>query len=102
MTPDEPPVPARRHRHRHRRPARAGHAPASDAGGPAGPAAPAGVESAPDAGLAVRRGPSWRRRRRTPVLRVRMRFAWWQLGVAALCMVLAGWVVMILQPWHPR
>jgi hypothetical protein len=31
-----------------------------------------------------------------------MRFAWWQLGVAALCMVLAGWVVMILQPWHPR
>lgn len=42
------------------------------------------------------------RRRRTPVLRVRMRFAWWQLGVAALCMVLAGWVVMLLQPWHQR
>jgi hypothetical protein len=42
------------------------------------------------------------RRRKYGPLRVRMRFAWWQLGLVIVCILFGIWLVLALQPWQHR
>jgi hypothetical protein len=50
-----------------------------------------------------RHRPRHHRRRANSPRGVRMRFAWWHLGVALLSIAFGGWLLLAIQPWsvHP-